>query len=72
MSADQVEMDNLLNGARTTGSEMLAEGAMLLRGFVTGAEAVYIYETVQRTLALAAFRHMMTPGGRRMSNFLTV
>jgi DNA oxidative demethylase len=71
MSADQVEMDNLLNGARTTGSEMLAEGAMLLRGFVTGAEAVYIYETVQRTLALAPFRHMMTPGGRRMSVAMT-
>jgi hypothetical protein len=45
MSADQVGMDNLLNGARTT-SEMLAEGAMLLRGFVAGAEAVYIYETM--------------------------
>ena len=58
-------MDDLLNGARATGSETLAKGAMLFREFVTLLEAVYIYEIVQQILALAPFRHMLTPGGAR-------
>jgi alkylated DNA repair protein (DNA oxidative demethylase) len=53
-----------------TGTETLAEGAMLLRGFVT-AEAASIIETVWQIAEVAPFRHMITPGGYRMSVAMT-
>jgi DNA oxidative demethylase len=44
----------------------LAQGATLLRGFAT-PEAVTLIDTLQGVLASAPFRHMVTPGGYRMS-----
>jgi alkylated DNA repair protein (DNA oxidative demethylase) len=53
-----------------SGTEILAEGAMLLRGFAT-AEAASIIETVWQIADVAPFRHMITPGGYRMSVAMT-
>jgi len=47
-------------------TETLAEGASVLRGFA-GPEAVTLMETLSCVLASAPFRHMVTPGGYRMS-----
>src|SRR5271165_5242445 len=72
MSGGQVEMDDLLSGARVPGSdaERLAEGAVFFRGFAAAA-AVAIFETLQQIIAVAPFRHMVTPGGHRMSVAMT-
>ena len=48
------------------GGEELAEGATLLRGFAR-AEAALLMEALQPVLAAAPLRHMLTPGGFRMS-----
>jgi alkylated DNA repair protein (DNA oxidative demethylase) len=47
----------------------LAPGATLLRGFVTDQEQ--LKAAVDRIAAFSPFRHMMTPGGRRMSVAMT-
>ena len=47
-------------------SESLAPGAVLLRGLAT-AGAEVLWADVQRVLAQAPLRHMVTPGGLRMS-----
>lgn len=52
------------------GDEALADGAALLRGFA-GGEAAALIEAVSRIAALAPFRHMVTPGGARMSVAMT-
>lgn len=72
MSRGQAEMDDLLSGARAPGPqvETLAEGAMLFRGFAA-VEAASIFETVQQIASAAPFRHMITPGGYRMSVAMT-
>ena len=61
-----------LDSGREThpGFEMLALGAWLLRGFALGNAAALLsaIETVQ---AAAPFRHLMTPGGFRMSVAMT-
>lgn len=44
----------------------LAEDAVLLRGFAV-AEAAILCENLKSVLAAAPFRHMLTPGGHRMS-----
>ncbi|MGH7102760.1 MAG: alpha-ketoglutarate-dependent dioxygenase AlkB, partial [Acetobacteraceae bacterium] len=44
----------------------LSEGAALLRGFAL-AEAPDLLIALQEVLAEAPFRHMLTPGGYRMS-----
>jgi DNA oxidative demethylase len=50
--------------------EAIAEGAVLLRGFALPVEADVI--AALRVIAgLAPFRHMMTPGGHRMSVAMT-
>lgn len=46
--------------------ETLAEGAMILRGFVR-ARAQSLLAAVGEIAATAPFRHMLTPGGLRMS-----
>jgi alkylated DNA repair protein (DNA oxidative demethylase) len=46
--------------------ETLADGASVLRGFA-GPEAVSLMEALEDVLASAPFRHMVTPGGYRMS-----
>ena len=49
---------------------MLAEGAVLLRGFVGPAEAGLI-AALRDIVAQAPFRHMVTPGGHQMSVAMT-
>jgi alkylated DNA repair protein (DNA oxidative demethylase) len=46
--------------------EELAPGAILLRGFALEREAAII-EALHAALAVAPFRHMVTPGGHTMS-----
>jgi len=48
----------------------LSEGAVLLRGFAQ-ADAPGLMEALQRVEAAAPFRHMITPGGYRMSVAMT-
>ena len=50
--------------------EPLADGAVLLRGFAT-LEATALIATLQDVLLAAPFRHMVTPGGFRMSVAMT-
>lgn len=49
-------------------TETIAEGALVLRGF---AEAETLLPEVDRIAAAAPFRHMITPGGHRMSTAMT-
>ena len=46
--------------------EPLAEGAAVLRGFAS-AEAPALMDSLRQILTTAPFRHMVTPGGLRMS-----
>lgn len=64
--------DDLLSGldAGAGGREVLAEGAVLLRGFAR-AQAPALLVAVDEIAARAAFRHMSTPGGQRMSVAMT-
>ena len=48
----------------------LAPGAMLLGGFARGIEASCV-AALQRVVEVAPFRHMVTPGGHRMSVAMT-
>lgn len=59
---------DLLAGATQAGSsaERLAEGALLLRGFARD-EAASLMAALEAVLAAAPLRHMITPGGYRMS-----
>ena len=50
--------------------EAMAEGAVLLRGFAIAVEADLI-AALRVIVGLAPFRHMMTPGGHRMSVAMT-
>ncbi len=50
--------------------ESLADGATLLRGFAR-SEAESLMAAVERIAAVAPFRHMITPGGFRMSVAMT-
>ena len=49
---------------------MMADGALLLRGFVGSAEAELL-AALDDIVAAAPFRHMVTPGGYRMSVSMT-
>lgn len=62
----------MLTGAPRPGPsvETLAEGATLLRAFAE-REAGALIEALQSILAMAPFRHMVTPGGHRMSVAMT-
>ncbi|HUZ65786.1 MAG TPA: DNA oxidative demethylase AlkB [Acetobacteraceae bacterium] len=62
---------DLLSGLRHAGGkEQLADGAVLLRGFAS-AEAAGVMGQLERVLATAPFRRMVTPGGHRMSVAMT-
>ncbi len=61
---------DLFAGERRAGAERLGEGAMLLRGFAA-AEAWALIAAVETVVAVAPFRHMVTPGGYRMSVAMT-
>lgn len=66
--SDGAALGDLFDGLRPSDdrAEALAEGAALLRGFAR-PEAATLMETLQAVLAAAPFRHMVTPGGFRMS-----
>jgi alkylated DNA repair protein (DNA oxidative demethylase) len=62
---------DLLSGTVSCGSvERLAQGAVLLRGFA-GPDAADLVRAVDEIAAAAPFRHMITPGGFRMSVAMT-
>jgi len=62
---------DLLDGVPTGESvEPLAEGAVVLRGFVRCRLAALL-AAVETITAVAPFRHMITPGGFRMSVAMT-
>ena len=50
--------------------EVLAPGAVVLRGFATACDAA-LKDDVARVSAAAPFRHLITPGGFRMSVAMT-
>jgi len=51
-------------------TEPLADGAALLRGFAS-RDAAALLDAVREIAAIAPFRHMITPGGYRMSVAMT-
>jgi alkylated DNA repair protein (DNA oxidative demethylase) len=53
-----------------TSVETLAQGALLLRGFAY-SDAMALMEALEQILATSPFRHMITPGGYRMSVAMT-
>ncbi len=50
--------------------EQLAEGAVLLRGFAL-ADATDLIDAIHSVALVAPFRHLVTPGGQRMSVAMT-
>lgn len=67
-----VAMTDLFDGDPTAacGHEPLAPGAMLLRGFARPWEAA-VLAALEEITAAAPLRHMITPGGFRMSVAMT-
>ena len=65
-------MSDLFSDAPHGGEEVvpLAEGAVLLRGIVA-EDAPALMASLQEVLSVAPFRHMVTPGGYRMSVSMT-
>jgi alkylated DNA repair protein (DNA oxidative demethylase) len=64
-------LGDLLDAVPRTPDELaIADGAVLLRGFAA-AEAPLLVDTIAAVTAQAPFRHMMTPGGFRMSVAMT-
>ncbi|MFI4987779.1 MAG: DNA oxidative demethylase AlkB [Alphaproteobacteria bacterium] len=65
-------VDDLLSAAGPAGTrrEALADGAWLLGGFAAH-EVGPLLQTLEPILAAAPFRHMVTPGGFRMSVAMT-
>jgi len=64
-------MDDLFDGAIDAPSrEVLADGAMVLRGFAQPHHDALL-DGVAAVTASAPFRHMVTPGGFRMSAAMT-
>ncbi|NQV21452.1 MAG: alpha-ketoglutarate-dependent dioxygenase AlkB, partial [Rhodospirillales bacterium] len=63
---------DLLSGAeeRQESTEPLADGAVVLRGFAR-AEAGPLMTELHEIAAAAPLRHMVTPGGHRMSVAMT-
>ncbi|HTH66912.1 MAG TPA: alpha-ketoglutarate-dependent dioxygenase AlkB, partial [Rhodanobacter sp.] len=53
-----------------SGDEPLCEGAMVLRGFALVDESPLL-QALDRIVAQAPFRHLVTPGGFRMSVGMT-
>jgi alkylated DNA repair protein (DNA oxidative demethylase) len=66
-----VNVDLFADGDQAPGGvEPLAPGAVLLRGFAL-AEAALLIDRVEEVTAQAPFRHLVTPGGFRMSVAMT-
>lgn len=63
-------MDGLFDDDEAAARETIAEGATLLRGFATEA-APRLMTGLAKIVEAAPFRHMVTPGGKRMSVAMT-
>ena len=61
---------DLLTGLTVPSAESLADGAVVLRGFAAGEGAELLAE-ISRIAEAAPFRHLVTPGGFRMSVAMT-
>ena len=61
---------DLLAGLTAPSTEHLGDGAVLLRGFAAD-EASALLAEIERITAAAPFRHLITPGGQRMSVAMT-
>jgi alkylated DNA repair protein (DNA oxidative demethylase) len=61
---------DLLAGLAAPSTEELADGAFLLRGFAA-EEAPALLAGIERIAVAAPFRHLITPGGFRMSVAMT-
>ncbi len=69
--SDPSAVGDLFAGAASgDGAEPLSEGAVLLRGFAR-AEVADLVAAVEAVAAVSPFRHMVTPGGFRMSVAMT-
>ncbi len=62
---------DLLDALPRSGTQQLAQGAFLLRGFVPNDEAAGVAAAVAAIAAAAPFRRMVTPGGKQMSVAMT-
>jgi alkylated DNA repair protein (DNA oxidative demethylase) len=62
--------DLFAGAAAGESAEILAEGAVVLRGFA-GRDAAALIGAVNEIAAVSPFRHMVTPGGFRMSVAMT-
>jgi DNA oxidative demethylase len=61
-----------LFGALPRGGAMpIADGALVLQGFVAAAAAARLVDQVNEIVAAAPFRRMVTPGGKQMSVQMT-
>lgn len=63
-------IDDLFGYSDVPAREQLADGALLLRGYASDA-AVELLQAIDAITAAAPFRHMITPGGYRMSVAMT-
>jgi len=71
IGAGMTTMGDLLAGLLPDAANVpLGEGAMVLRGFASPGAAALMHG-VERVIAVAPFRHMVTPGGFRMSVAMT-
>jgi DNA oxidative demethylase len=70
MSDPSAVGDLFASAASGDGAERLSEGAVLLRGLAC-AEVADLVAAVNAIAAVSPFRHMMTPGGFRMSVAMT-
>jgi len=61
---------DLFDGLEPSTQEALAPGALLLRGFALPWQE-QLHEELARIVAAAPFRHLVTPGGFRMSVAMT-
>jgi alkylated DNA repair protein (DNA oxidative demethylase) len=70
MTAEPPVTTDLFAAPERTGAEPMAQGAVLLHGFALSSERTLL-EDLQAVLAAAPCRHMVTPGGHRMSVAMT-
>lgn len=70
MTRDLFDQSDAEIGTSESRLEPLAPGAVVLRGFAS-SRAAALLEDLRRVIAVAPFRHMVTPGGFRMSVAMT-
>lgn len=66
----KVQAQRILFPAEFSHTEALSEGAVLLRGFAL-SEQTELFAQVKEIARISPFRHMITPGGFRMSIAIT-